>query len=82
MLAWIGSMFITKKDAATVYAAACRKWYGTRAKSVTKSKIRQLKAKGDLKGVAAWQLVADELSHGGRERPTVPVVRGANGGHA
>ena len=75
-------MFITKKDAATVYAAACRKWYGTRAKSVTKSKIRQLKAKGDLKGVAAWQLVADELSHGGRERPTVPAVRRANRGHA
>ena len=75
-------MFITKKDAATVYAAACRKWYGTRAKSVIKSKIRQLKGKGDLNGVAAWQLVANELLHGGRERPTVPAVRGANGSHA
>jgi hypothetical protein len=51
-------MFITKKDAATIYAAACRKWYGARAKSVVQSKIRLLKAKGDLKGVEAWQLVA------------------------
>jgi hypothetical protein len=75
-------MFITKKDAATVYAAACRKWYGTRAKSVIKSKIRRLKAKGNLKGVAAWQLVADELSHGGRKRPMIPAVCPVKRGHA
>ena len=67
-------MFITRKDAATVYAATCRKWYGTRAKSVIKSKIRRLKAKVDLMGLAAWQLVGDERSRGGQERPTVLAV--------
>ena len=76
------AMFITKKDAATVYAAACRKWYGTRAKSVIKFKIQRLKAKGDLKSAAAWQLVADELSDGGRERPRLAAVRPVKRGHA
>jgi len=75
-------MFITKKDAATVYAAACRKWYGTRAKSVIKSKIQRLKAKGDFKSAAAWQLVADELSDGGRARPRIAAVRSVKRGQA
>jgi hypothetical protein len=65
LLAWIGSMVITKQEAAIIYAAACCKWYGARAKSVVQSKIRLLKEKGDLKGVEAWQLVADELSRKG-----------------
>jgi hypothetical protein len=55
-------MVITKAEAATIYVAACRKWYGARAKSVVQSRIRQLNGKGDLKGVEAWQLVANELS--------------------
>ena len=70
-------MFVTKQDAATIYAAACRKWYGASAKSVVQSKIRLLKAKGDFKGVEAWQLVADELSRKGlselQTAPDMPV---------
>jgi len=55
-------MFFTKKDSATVYAAACRKWYGARAESVVRSQIKRLEAKGDLKGIEMWRLVAEALS--------------------
>ena len=54
--------WFTKKDSATVYATACRKWYGARAKSVVNSQIERLEAKGDLKGVEIWRLVAEALS--------------------
>ena len=36
---------------------ACRSWYGTKAKSAARAKIRLLKAKGDDKGVEAWEQV-------------------------
>ena len=44
-----------------MYARACRSWYGTKAKSVVRAKIRALKAKGDHKGVVAWERVAQAL---------------------
>src|SRR5262245_2331651 len=55
------SMFITEEEAAAMYARACRSWYGVRANSVVHSQIRKLMAKGDGKGVKAWQLVARAL---------------------
>jgi hypothetical protein len=55
-------MFFTKKDSAAVYARACRAWYGARAKTVVDSQINRLEAKGDLKGVDMWRLVAEALS--------------------
>ena len=54
-------MVITEKEAAEMYARACRSWYGTKAKSVVRAKIRALKAKGDDKGVEAWERVARAL---------------------
>jgi hypothetical protein len=55
-------MFFTKKDSATVYAAWCRKRYRAKAEAVVQSQIEQLEAKGDLKGVEIWRLVAEALS--------------------
>ena len=40
-----------------MYAGACRGWYGTKAKLVIRARIRALKAKGDDKGVEAWDRV-------------------------
>jgi len=54
-------MFVTEDEAAAMYARACRSWYGPKAKSVAKSKVRSLRAKGDDKGVIAWQKVVDAL---------------------
>jgi hypothetical protein len=54
-------MLVTEKEAAAMYARACRSWYGTKAKSVVRAKIRALKAKGDDKGVEAWERVARAL---------------------
>ena len=54
-------MFVTEEDAAAMYARACRSWYGPKAKSVAKSRIRALRAKSDHKGVNAWQKVAAAL---------------------
>jgi len=48
-----------------MYARACRSWYGTKARSVVRAKIYALKAKGDDKGVEAWERVARALA-----RPT------------
>ena len=56
-------MFVSDEEAAAMYARWCRNWYGVNAKSVVKSKIRTLMAKGDRKGVKAWQQVADALEH-------------------
>jgi len=56
-------MFVSDEEAAAMYARWCRSWYGVRAKSVVKSKIRALMAKGDRKGVKAWQQVAHALEH-------------------
>ena len=54
-------MFITEEQAATIYAKACRRWYGARAGSVVHSQVRKLMAQGDQKGVKAWQQVAHAL---------------------
>ena len=54
-------MFVTEEEAAEIYARACRSWYGTKAKSVVRAKIRALKEKGDDKGAEAWERVARAL---------------------
>src|SRR5262245_54912151 len=54
-------MFVTEEEAAEIYARACRRWYGVKAKSVVSSKIEALKAKGNHKGVKAWNEVHRSL---------------------
>ena len=66
-------MFVTEEEAAEIYATACRRWYGVKAKSVVNCKIRSLKAKGDFKGVKAWKQVHRALeSQSPRKRKLVP----------
>jgi hypothetical protein len=50
------------KDAAIMYARACRAWYGRRAPRVVQAKIAQLRRNGDHEGVEAWSEVARQLS--------------------
>jgi hypothetical protein len=52
---------VTERQAASMYARACRAWYGRRAPRVVKDTIRQLHAKNDAAGVRMWSLVAEEL---------------------
>jgi hypothetical protein len=54
-------MFVTEEEAAAMYARWCRSWYGEKAKSVIRAKIRALKARGDHKGAEAWERVARAL---------------------
>jgi hypothetical protein len=54
-------MVVTERDAAAMYARACRAWYGRRAPRVVKDTIKQLRAKNDEAGVRMWSLVAEEL---------------------
>ena len=55
-------MWVTEREAAAMYARASLKWYGvTRAEAVAQSMARKLGKAGDLKGVRAWRLVAEEL---------------------
>src|SRR6516165_4910212 len=62
------SMFVTEDEAAAIYARASRSWYGPKAQSVAKSKVRSLRAKGDDKGVNAWQKVVEALEREHRAR--------------
>jgi hypothetical protein len=74
-------LFVTDEEAAEIYANACRSWYGAKAKSVVKAKIRALRAKGDHKGVVAWKRVQQALERKERN-PTANVggPRSAQGG--
>ena len=59
-------MFVTEEEAATIYAKACRSWYGARAGSVVHSQVRKLMAKGDGKeGLAASRACARKLKRRG-----------------
>ena len=55
-------MHLTPDDAASIYARACRAWYGKRALSVVTDRLRALRQRGDAGGVAAWARVADILA--------------------
>ena len=61
-------MFVTDEEAAAIYAKACRSWYGLKARSTVKSKIRMLSAKDDAKGVKAWGKVLAVLEREERAR--------------
>jgi hypothetical protein len=55
-------MHATRDEAATIYARACRAWYGKRAPRVVKKRIDELRRAGDHDGVEAWNKVAAKLS--------------------
>jgi hypothetical protein len=59
-------MDIAERDAASMYARACRAWYGRRAERVVKDTIKQLRTADDQAGVRMWTLVAEQLP---RARP-------------
>jgi hypothetical protein len=65
-------LFVTDEEAAEIYARACRSWYGAKAKSVVKAKIRALRAKGDHKGAAVWKRVQQALERKEQD-PTAKV---------
>jgi hypothetical protein len=50
-------MDVTELEAASMYARACRAWYGRRAPRVVKDTIKQLRAKNDEAGARMWSLV-------------------------
>jgi hypothetical protein len=52
---------VTEREAASMYARACKAWYGGRAPRVIKETIRHLRAKYDESGVRIWTLIAEAL---------------------
>jgi hypothetical protein len=60
-------MRVTEREAASMYARACRAWYGRRAPRVVKETIEQLRAANDESGVHMWTLVAEQLPRERRE---------------
>jgi hypothetical protein len=63
-------MHVTESEAASMYARACRAWYGRRAQKVAKAEIKRLRGKNDESGVRMRTLVAEQLL-GGRGESTV-----------
>jgi hypothetical protein len=61
---------VTELEAASMYARACRAWYGRRAQKVVKDEIKRLKAANDSSGVRMWSLVAEQLP-GVRTEPAI-----------
>ena len=58
-------MHIGIDDAVSMYARACRAWYGSRAAKVARAEIQKLRNRGDWSGVEVWTKLAKKL-----ERPT------------
>jgi hypothetical protein len=54
-------MRVTDRQAASMYARACRAWYGRPAPRVVNDTIKQLRAANDESGVRMWTLVAEQL---------------------
>jgi hypothetical protein len=54
-------MRVTEHQAASMYARACRAWYGRRAPRVVKDTIKRLRAANDESGVRMWTLIAEAL---------------------
>jgi hypothetical protein len=54
-------MYVTPREAAKIYAKACRAWYGPRARRVVLKRIQEMRTRGDQSGVNAWEQVAAEL---------------------
>jgi hypothetical protein len=48
-------------DAVSIYARACRAWYGARAAKVARAEIQKLRRRGDWSGVEVWTKLATEL---------------------
>jgi hypothetical protein len=63
-------MHVTELQAASMYARACRSWYGRRAPRVIRDKIKQLRAANDESGIRMWTLVGEQLPRG-RNEPTI-----------
>ena len=61
-------MHVTEREAASMYARACKPWYGRRAQKVVKDEIKRLKAVKDESGVRMWSLVAEQLPRVRTER--------------
>jgi hypothetical protein len=61
-------MHVTESEAASMYARACRAWYGRRAQKVVKDEIKRLDAANDKSGVRMWSLVAEQLPRVRTER--------------
>ena len=57
-------MRIEIDDAIEIYAQACRKWYGGRARHVALKRAKELRLKGDYGGGEVWEKLASEI-----ERP-------------
>jgi len=55
-------MYCSADDAASIYARACRAWYGKRARRVIEQQVQRLQRRGDERGVHAWSLVSKKLS--------------------
>jgi hypothetical protein len=66
-------MHIGIDDAVSMYARACRAWYGPRAAKVARAEVQKLRNRGDLSGVEVWTKLAKEL-----ERPAQRIADRSN----
>ncbi len=61
-------------DAVSMYARACRAWYGARAVKVAEAEIQKLRKRGDWSGVEVWTKLAKQL-----EQPSAADLRAETG---
>jgi hypothetical protein len=54
-------MRVTEQQAASMYARACRAWYGRRATKVVGDTLKRLRAANDKSGVRVWMMIAEAL---------------------
>jgi hypothetical protein len=62
-------MRVTEQQAASMYARACRAWYGRRAPRIVRDTIKQFRAANDESGVRMWTLIAEALPDTRKQPP-------------
>jgi hypothetical protein len=62
---------VTEEQAASMYARACRAWYGRRAPKVVNDTLKRLRAANDESGVRMWTLIDEALPD---VRPRKPIM--------
>ena len=65
-------MWITEDEAVVMFARYCRARFGVSASRQARGKAKSLRKRGDLRGGAVWNKVADEIEKEGQ-----PISRAA-----
>ena len=66
-------MQVTADEAVVMFARYCRARFGSAASHKTRAQAKSLEKRGDARGHAVWNRVADEIEKAAKPRPRPPA---------